>query len=92
MRLMTLAASLAVLTGAVIAQTPKIPGSKAVKMQPAKKVGDQAQDDLAAKRKKKLSKPVFKLAAWHFDYDEARAQAKKEGKFLLTYFTRSYAP
>ena len=51
----------------------------------------QSQDDLIAERAKKLAKPIFKEANWIFDYDEARAEAKKQGKLLFTYFTRSYA-
>jgi hypothetical protein len=55
---------------------------------------DQQEPDqrkLEQKRVEKLAKPVFKKAAWHFDYDAARAAAKEQGKFLLAYFTRSYA-
>ena len=51
----------------------------------------QSQDDLIAERAKKLAKPIFKEANWIFDYDEARREAKKQGKLLFTYFTRSYA-
>ena len=51
----------------------------------------QSQDDLIAERAKKLAKPIFKEGNWIFDYDEARAEAKKQGKLLFTYFTRSYA-
>lgn len=49
------------------------------------------QEQLVQKRTEKLAKPVFEHAAWLTDYDQARAQAKKDGKLLLTYFTRSYA-
>ncbi len=51
----------------------------------------QSQADLIAERAKKLAKPLFKKANWIFDYDEARAEAKKQGKLLFTYFTRSYS-
>lgn len=51
----------------------------------------KSQDDLIAERDKKLAKPVFQKANWILDYDEARAEAKKQGKFLFTYFSRSYA-
>lgn len=51
----------------------------------------QSQTELIAERDKKLAKPVFQKAHWLFDYDEARAEAKKQGKFLFTYFSRSYA-
>lgn len=48
--------------------------------------------ELEALRRQKLGKPVFKMTAWHTDFDDARALAKAEGKLLLAYFTRSYAP
>ena len=47
---------------------------------------------LVEQRAAKLRKPFLENASWHLDYDQARAAAKKGGKFLLTYFTRSYAP
>ena len=49
------------------------------------------QERLIANRKKKLAKPFVQHGGWMLDYDKARAKAKREGKFLLTYFTRSYA-
>ena len=51
----------------------------------------QSQEGLIAERAKKLAKPVFEKANWIFDWDEARAQARKQGKVLFTYFTRSYS-
>jgi hypothetical protein len=57
----------------------------------APEVAAQDQDGLIAKREKKLAKDVFHKTPWMFDYDEARAKAKKEGKVLFAYFTRSYA-
>ncbi len=53
--------------------------------------GMRSQDELISEREKKLAKPVFQRANWLFDYDEARQQAKKQGKLLFTYFTRSFA-
>ncbi len=50
-----------------------------------------SQEELIAERQNKLAKPVFQRANWIFDYDEARAEAKKQGKFLFTDFSRSYA-
>lgn len=50
---------------------------------------DQAK--LVELRTAKLAKPVFQKAPWVFDYDKAREQAKKEGKVIFAYFTRSYA-
>src|SRR5262245_51408849 len=52
---------------------------------------EKSQDELKAQRTEKLAKEVFKQAPWTFDYDAARAEAKKTGKPILAYFTRSYA-
>ena len=49
------------------------------------------QESLKAKRAEKLAKPVFQNAKWELDYDKARETAKKQGKWVLAYFTRSYA-
>lgn len=71
-------------------------GAKKPKIRAARLTGGKAvtkdQVELRAKRAEKLAKPVFKLADWVMDYDEARARATAEGKLILTYFTRSYAP
>ncbi len=53
--------------------------------------GQKSQEELVKQREEKLAKPVFKKAPWITDYDEARATAKKEGKPIFAYFTRSYA-
>ena len=58
---------------------------------PAQNRTPPSQDELKQKRTEKLAKEVFKKATWVTDFDEARALAKKEGKLLFTYFTRSYA-
>ncbi len=50
-----------------------------------------AQDDLVAKRDKKLAEPFLKKADWITDFDEAKAAAKNDGKLIFAYFTRSYA-
>ena len=42
-------------------------------------------------RAEKMALDVFQHNGWTFDYDEARERAKKEGKVIFTYFTRSYA-
>ncbi len=49
------------------------------------------QETLEQKRDKKLAKEFVKKAPWFTDYDLARAEAKKTGKPIFTYFTRSYA-
>jgi hypothetical protein len=50
-----------------------------------------SQAELVQRRTEKLAKPVFKQAAWLFDFDEAKQQAAAQDKLLLVYFTRSYA-
>ncbi len=51
----------------------------------------KSQEELKQQRTEKLAKEVFTKATWMTDYDKARETAKKEGKLLFTYFTRSYA-
>ncbi|MEY4674349.1 MAG: hypothetical protein RL148_2133 [Planctomycetota bacterium] len=51
----------------------------------------KSQEALIKLREEKLAKEVFKKAPWMFDFDKARETAKKEGKLIFTYFTRSYA-
>ena len=50
-----------------------------------------SQEQLVKLRSEKLAKEVFTKANWITDYDKARAEAKKSGKLLFTYFTRSYS-
>ena len=52
----------------------------------------KSQEEYQKSRAEKLAKPVFKMAPWIFDYDEARKQAAAQDKLLLTYFTRTYSP
>jgi hypothetical protein len=47
--------------------------------------------ELEKKYQEKLKHDFFKKGPWLLDYDEARAEAKKTGKPLFVYFTRSYA-
>jgi len=42
------------------------------------------------KRAQKLKAPFLSKAPWIADYDQARAEAKKAGRLILTYFTTSY--
>ncbi|MEZ5963551.1 MAG: hypothetical protein R3F56_06865 [Planctomycetota bacterium] len=51
----------------------------------------KSQEELIKLRDEKLAKAVFTLADWHTDYDAVRAEAKKTGKLIFAYFTRSYA-
>jgi len=46
--------------------------------------------DLEDKRDKLLKEPFFQNADWITDYDKARAESKKTGKAIFTYFTRSF--
>lgn len=48
-------------------------------------------DDLQGKLDKKLSEGWIKDPAWITDYDEALKEAKKTGKPIFGYFTRSYS-
>lgn len=51
----------------------------------------KSQEALQQQRAEKLAKEVFKKADWLFDYDQARETAKKQGKLIFAYFTRSYS-
>lgn len=57
---------------------------------PAQQKGP-SQEQLKQQREEKLGKEVFTKADWTFDYDKARAEAKKSGKLIFAYFSRSYA-
>ncbi len=47
---------------------------------------------LEASLEDKLKQPFLAKAAWLTDYDKAREEAKKTGKPIFTYFTRSFTP
>lgn len=49
------------------------------------------QEELKRRLDKKLEAGFLKNATWILDYDEAKAAAKKSGKRIFAYFTRSYA-
>jgi hypothetical protein len=51
----------------------------------------QDQEQLKSKLEQKLAAPFLKNAPWILDFDEAKAAAKKSGKRIFAYFTRSYA-
>lgn len=59
---------------------------------PAAFAGTSAADDLEERYREKLTHEFIEHGGWVTDYDEARATAKKEGKVLFVYFSRSYAP
>ena len=50
-----------------------------------------SQDELIASRDKKLGGDFFKKATWFTDFAKAKDEAKKSGKPIFGYFTRSYA-
>ncbi len=52
---------------------------------------DANQEQLKAHRAEKEAKEVFTLAKWTFDFDLARERARKSGRRIFAYFTRSYA-
>jgi len=49
------------------------------------------QEQLIQNKAKKLAEPFYTKAPWISDYDKAREEARKSGKLIFTYFTRSYA-
>lgn len=55
------------------------------------KAPGQTQEDFKKLYEEKLKEPFFKKAAWITDYDKAREEAKKTGKPIFAYFSRSYA-
>ena len=50
-----------------------------------------SQDDMKKRKEKELQEPFLKKAPWIVDYDKALEAAKKSGKPIFAYFTRSYA-
>ena len=51
-----------------------------------------SQEQLIARREAKLAEPFIENADWVTDYDQALAMAKKSGKPIFAYFSRSFAP
>lgn len=51
----------------------------------------QDQETLKSNLKEKLAAGFLKKAPWVLDLDQAKAEAKKSGKLIFAYFTRSYA-
>lgn len=52
---------------------------------------DPTPEELVARRDEKLASPFLAKAAWRTDYDRAREEAKKSGRIIFAYFTRSYS-
>ena len=56
-------------------------------------VGAQiSQEEFQTRKEAKLAEEWLAKADWVMDYDQAKADAAKQGKRILAYFTRSYAP
>lgn len=52
----------------------------------------QSQASLIKKWEAKQQQAWFKDGGWTPDFAAAKARAAKEGKIILAYFSRSYAP
>ena len=52
----------------------------------------ETQEGLKAKYEEKVKESWFADYGWTGDYDKAREEAKKGGKLIVAYFTRSYSP
>ena len=66
-------------------------GPLSANIEPASPV-TQDPAELEKKYQDKLGKEFLKAGPWMLDYDAAREEARKSGKNLFVYFTRSYAP
>jgi hypothetical protein len=53
--------------------------------------GQENQEQMKKNRDALLAEGWLKKADWITDYDKALAEAKKSGKAIFAYFTRSYA-
>ncbi len=53
--------------------------------------GAQDQETLKKSLEHKLAAEFLKKASWILDFDKAKEEAKKSGKRIFAYFTRSYA-
>ncbi len=89
--ILPVAALLATLLPAQNGQDPAAAPTRAARLTAGGAPQGKSQEALIKLREEKLAKEVFKKAPWMFDYDKARETAKKEGKLIFTYFTRSYA-
>lgn len=50
-----------------------------------------SQEQLKKQLEEKVGEAWVKDGGWITDYDQAREEAKKSGKLICAYFTRSYA-
>lgn len=51
-----------------------------------------SQEQLKKQRDEKLGEAWVKKYPWVTDYTKAKEEAKKAGKLIFAYFSRSYAP
>ncbi len=49
------------------------------------------QDEMIARRDKKLAAEFLKRAAWLTDFDAAKEQAAEDDQLIFAYLTRSFA-
>lgn len=59
---------------------------------PAMAQQKESQESLQKKYDEKVGEAWVKDPAWILDFDKAREEAKKSGKGIVAYFTRSYSP
>ena len=103
MKIRTLSTAGALILGAAAPQRPlfsqqeppkaaakAMPAARLVPM-PAAPAVEPTQAELQRKRAAKLALPVFQSKSWLTDFAAAKAQAARDGKLVLTLFTRSYA-
>ncbi len=50
-----------------------------------------SQDELKKRKSDKLAADFLKKAGWVADFAAAKEEAKKSGKLVFAYFTRSYS-
>jgi ribosomal protein S17E len=55
-------------------------------------IAQRSAKELQQKLDDKLAKEWVTNAEWITDFDKAKAEAKRRGKQIFGYFTRSYAP
>lgn len=52
----------------------------------------QTAEELISQRDRKLAETWLQQGNWTTSFADAKARAKREGKLIFGYFTRSYAP
>lgn len=50
------------------------------------------QEELIARKAAALEKPFCRAATWHTDFSAAKAEARRTGRPIFAYFSRSYWP